>query len=293
MRQLVIALLIVFSSLVPAEELIKFENGQVADAEDVNANFQALSERLMSLETRLVSLEPNGSCLALSGQDSGIIVGESRDLMDVDTDVTISGWIKVEGDCLACPVFSSEMANSGTDADNTGYGLYVLPGGVLRGYIGTGENIVSKNSFSEGFVIPKNQWTHVAMVRNLGLLKLFIDGAVNSEFVVGPESISFDGLFMEHNFTNIGGGYANGFDGGQPRLIDRFLGTLSQIGVWNRPLLDSEISAMADQEFDYEGSNPAGFWPLDEGQGGTVKDSSVFSNDGVLPASASWSTSCK
>lgn len=66
MRYLFIVLIITFSTAIAAQELIEFENGQVADADDINSNFQELldtiklqQETIDALDARILALEPN------------------------------------------------------------------------------------------------------------------------------------------------------------------------------------------------------------------------------------------
>jgi hypothetical protein len=46
MRHLFTVLIITFSTAIAAQELVEFENGKVADAEDINSNFQKLLDTI-------------------------------------------------------------------------------------------------------------------------------------------------------------------------------------------------------------------------------------------------------
>ena len=57
MLRLALSILTVISTSGLAQELVSFENGQVAEAADVNANFSLLLEKIESLQQRVQSLE--------------------------------------------------------------------------------------------------------------------------------------------------------------------------------------------------------------------------------------------
>lgn len=68
MRYLFIVLIITFSTAIASQELVEFENGKVADAEDINSNFQKLldtiklqQETIDALDARILALEPEPS----------------------------------------------------------------------------------------------------------------------------------------------------------------------------------------------------------------------------------------
>ena len=50
MKQFILFLVMTFSTAIVAQELHTFSNGEVADADAVNGNFQNLDERLTSIE---------------------------------------------------------------------------------------------------------------------------------------------------------------------------------------------------------------------------------------------------
>ena len=66
MRHILLPLLFLFSNPLLAQELVEFENGKVADADDINSNFQELldtiklqQETIDALDARILALEPN------------------------------------------------------------------------------------------------------------------------------------------------------------------------------------------------------------------------------------------
>ena len=61
MLRLALPLLLLFSTSAPAQELVQFQNGQVADADDINSNFQLLGNSIEN--TGLVWRDANGRLL--------------------------------------------------------------------------------------------------------------------------------------------------------------------------------------------------------------------------------------
>ena len=67
MRYLLLTLLLIFPVLASAQELVEFENGQVADADDINSSLNFLLKKIEALETRVLALEPSEYSLDLDG----------------------------------------------------------------------------------------------------------------------------------------------------------------------------------------------------------------------------------
>jgi len=63
------------------------------------------------------------------------------------------------------------------------------------------------------------------------------------------------------------------------RVIDA---GLAEIRIWNIARTDSEIKEFAAQRLSGSETGLAAYWPIDEGEGQTIYDSSPSSNDGIL-----------
>ena len=84
MFRFTLPMLLVFSTSVPAQELVQFQNGQVADADDINANFQTVSDRLTLLEQAggcSVTQENSGARLTCADGSSAIIANGGKVLV--------------------------------------------------------------------------------------------------------------------------------------------------------------------------------------------------------------------
>jgi hypothetical protein len=58
MRHILLPLLLLFSNPLLAQELVEFENGQVADADELNQSLNFLLDKIVALEARVLALEP-------------------------------------------------------------------------------------------------------------------------------------------------------------------------------------------------------------------------------------------
>ena len=72
MRYLLLSPLLIFSSLVLAQELVEFENGQVANAEDINTNFQALKDSFQGIDVGAALLTGEGNPSELVGSEGDL-----------------------------------------------------------------------------------------------------------------------------------------------------------------------------------------------------------------------------
>lgn len=68
MKRLLLSTPLLFISLLSAQDLVEFENGQVADADDMNANFTLLLNRIDELTG-----SEAGSCTAIQQNNTAII----------------------------------------------------------------------------------------------------------------------------------------------------------------------------------------------------------------------------
>ena len=58
MRYLLLTILLILADMAPAQELVEFENGQVADANEINQSLNFLLDKIVALEARVLALEP-------------------------------------------------------------------------------------------------------------------------------------------------------------------------------------------------------------------------------------------
>ena len=109
--------------------------------------------------------------------------------------------------------------------------------------------------YSETPVATKD-WLHLAGTHSQGMIRLYVNGQLESEVVCvtpgWPDDLPF----------NVGGF----FRGIVPSAAMR------QIRVWDRALSDAELIAVAESQLTGDEENLAGYWPLDDGGGDIARD---------------------
>ena len=297
MRFIVTIICVLLVPLASAQNLVEFENGQVADADDINANFQALQQELTLLKQRLSLLEPGNGCLSLSNVGDGVLLGTSENLFNLAASTSISAWLRLSEDssCQSrrCPILSLEQTNSGVDSLNAGISLFVgweqnearLVYFASDGRGGGNPSAMATPTLSKGV------WHHLAAVRDGNSVQIYVDGELTVSYDDDPVgSIEFNGGAWDHSNTWIGKDFANGLDNTSVQGL--FDGELARVGIWTSALSSTNIKAMYEGGFDYAASNPAGYWPLDERNGLVARDLSTFGNDGYLEGEAAWVEDC-
>lgn len=298
MRFALAVLLMLSSPALISQELVEFENGQVADADELNGNFEALRQQILALEERLAALETEDGCLSLSSAGDGVLLGSTENLFELSSATSISAWVRLSEsvDCglNRCPILSIEQTNSSTDSLNAGMSLHV-------GWVGNEVRLVYHASDGRGGGNPSTHataplnngvWHHIASVRDANSVSIYVDGQLSVTYDDDPTgAIDFDGGGWDHSYTWIGRDFPNGL--GSTSVQGVFDGKMSSVGVWARALTATDIEAMYNDTFNYDASSPAGYWPLNETSGSIAKDVSAFGNNGVLEGVAAWSTDCR
>jgi hypothetical protein len=147
-----IATIFLLPSLAISQELTQFENGKVADADDINQNFTALKQRITELEMALENQPDNNGLLTscrtsdLAGSwigASAISLGYRGFSMNISTtgsisglvsspdgDFSFTGTIGVRNDCtLSSLQVSSPTA--GLTVYGAGYGALARDGNTM------------------------------------------------------------------------------------------------------------------------------------------------------------------
>ena len=309
--QFVFAIALVLLPLVTlSQDLVEFQNGQVADADDLNENLQLLVDEISELKGRAAALEIE-NCVTVSDLGDGVLIGDQENQFNISDQITISAWVRRVGDCPVdgrCEIVSLEQTNWGSpESWSSGIALFNEPleGGPERlltlRYKYAGGRQTRVFGYSEDLKIGR--WTHVAAVVNTNSVHLFVNGKALNEitaqsyvdgvweelnFPQGP--IEFDGNTLDHSNSWIGRGFPNGLS----RSIQNvFVGNLARIGIWATALTTNEIRQLYANTLNIGASEPAGFWPLNQASGDVVLDLSKSANNGLLEGDATWSENCR
>ncbi|MEN3326473.1 MAG: hypothetical protein V7638_1280, partial [Acidobacteriota bacterium] len=125
-----------------------------------------------------------------------------------------------------------------------------------------------------GYVAPLNQWTHVAVTYDNGVVKTYINGTL---FHTYSGSGAIGDFYTSQNDFRIGG---------RQFQSHNFQGRIDEVRVYNRALSASEVTSLQPAP----ASGLKGNWKFDENSGTTTADSSGNNNTGTLTSGATWTT---
>ncbi|MEW6427535.1 MAG: LamG-like jellyroll fold domain-containing protein [Thermodesulfobacteriota bacterium] len=175
---------------------------------------------------------------------------------------TIAMWIRPTSLAARSNPWNKSYAGEGTITLETDGKLNYYYGNL--GYDG-GTSGVHYQQFTLASAIPTNVWTHIAVVRDLGAMKL--RWYKNGE-LVNETNAQFATAKASGNAVRIGYGYAGSY-----------IGQLDEVELWTRPLTAAEIQG------DYRRYEKLLHLHLEEetyaGLPAEVRDSSVFGYHGV------------
>lgn len=194
--------------------------------------------------------EPIGSYY-FNGVDSKIV----RNVLVLPDSTTICGWFYSESDSLSSPLlYNGNIGNSGSginlrQSPALGPGVY----GKKLTYLQGG---VSESYFNSAFSLPKNEWTHLALVRKGASFNFFINGAyrasgfVNFNPPVGEFSVG-------GSTANIGVGYGSFKGRVDEVMVFRTVLTASEMLIVSQTNLTENKPAITDEAGIYITPNPS------------------------------------
>ena len=131
--------------------------------------------------------------------------------------------------------------------------------GALRFWLGGGFNgMVSGEEFTVASCMPIGEWTHVALTKSGGTVKIYVNGE----------------LVGENNAFTMGLCDANLCVGGFDVVSSRgsFTGAFRNVGFWSRAMGAEKIRAHMYALPDPTDEKLLGYWPLDDGTGNAVRN---------------------
>jgi RHS repeat-associated protein len=130
------------------------------------------------------------------------------------------------------------------------------------------------NWINTGAVTPLNQWTHIAVTYDNGVIKTYLNGTLAHTYS-GSGSIG-DVLTAQNDFRV----------GGRQAVSQNFQGRVDEARAYNRALSAGEVATLQTAT----PAGLAGYWKFDENSGTTAADSSGNNNTGTLTSGATWAT---
>ena len=115
--------------------------------------------------------------------------------------------------------------------------------------------------------MPIGEWTHVALTKLANTVRIYVNGEL-----VGESSAFTMGLCDAN--LQLGGFDAISSHGG-------FCGAIRDVGFWSRTMLAEKIKSRMFALPDSDDKRLLGFWPLDDGEGDSVRNLKLGGEAGV------------
>lgn len=192
------------------------------------------------------------------------------------------------------------LAKGGT----TGTGRMNYQVGFQDGCVSTCEIILSYrnaadtdwgNYQTDEKVLTLNKWQHIVLSWTFGSqssMKLYLNGEVQAGAWVGP---FYDTPYQSNDPLWIG---ADNYSGGEA-VDEEMTGRMDDVRIYNRLLTMEEVRDIYESAQVREGNQSGvdslsqglvGYWPLDNGSGGSATDASGNGNTGTLVNGPTWNT---
>ncbi|WP_172805285.1 LamG-like jellyroll fold domain-containing protein [Aquiflexum balticum] len=203
-----------------------------------------------------------GKAIRLNGQTGRYGVINHQSIMNIDKAITLAAWVKPSA-LNRANIFFKNAGN--------GFELWLDIDGQIEFRLNRGNNGTTyrmRSSFNYGGFL--NQWIHVAAT---------FDGITSTLYVNGVEDTSATYVPFEIGTTS--GALTLGSMG----TIQRWIGDLDELRIYNRVLSKNEILLLMGQIPDTEppltdpptnpqSGNLIGYWKMDEGSGNQMLDHS-------------------
>jgi YD repeat-containing protein len=166
---------------------------------------------------------PNGSAVSLDGVNDYVQVGAQSSLV-MSSAASLSAWIYPTG-------AGSEPTYGGVIINKEGeYQIVRFPDGSIQWSFANSNP--GWNFINTGYVAPLNQWTHVAVVYESGVVKTYINGTLTHTY-------TGTGAIGDVNNTQ------NEFRvGGRQAISQTFQGRIDEVRVYNRALSVQEVMTL-------------------------------------------------
>ncbi|MBR5569318.1 MAG: metallophosphoesterase [Oscillospiraceae bacterium] len=186
---------------------------------------------------------------------------------------TVEAWIRLDKDSAASRtgIISAFTGPYTADAQKGDWALFTGANGNLWWYE---KNANGQYSTAKGATIKTGEWTHVAITRDEGIIKYYINGkeeasVESAKIVLGETSSKVPTL----GYCEYGGENYNYLDG-----------ALGDVRLWTTTRTAEQIRADMYAELEGTETGLMSYWKLDELGGVTVADSTATANHGTLDA---------
>ena len=211
--------------------------------------------------SKTVNLTQVSKALSFDGVNDYVNVGAKSGL-EVSTDITIEAWINPTGS-------GSSTIEGGIIVNKEGeYEVARFSDGTIRWAFAN--NNPTWLWINTSYVAPLNQWTHIAVTYELGVIKTYSNGVL---------------VHTYNGSGNIGDFHANEDDfriGGRQIGNQLFQGSIDDVRIWNKARTQAEIQADLIRELTGKETGLIGYWNFNSINGTTVQDLTGNQNNGAV-----------
>ena len=217
-----------------------------------------------------------GSALTYDGVNDHIALPEGNNLIGINRDFSISGFITIKNHSMKVQTIISLNYVSVTNVKGNGIKVCVKTDNTISGicYLAD-DNNGQLFRVDSSRVIGLNEVYHFTVTRKATELRMYINGALDNSASTSTSGIMFTYDYPEHmgNYNSIGADrHQNG------NLVHPTNGTIDEIEVYRRALSEEEISC-------HQHSPPRRLyadWKCDEGEGNGLYDFTCNGMNGIL-----------
>lgn len=188
--------------------------------------------------------------------------------------ITIETWFNWDG---VTPTKNNVLVSLGT---STGNGVYV--GGITSsGSLKLGANLPGAGTLLTDYTFTAGEWTHVALVRESGTWKFYVNG--ENQGISGGTASATSSITAPDANTWIG---HTGFSSSE-----HFGGRIDEVRIWDDARTADEIRANYDQQMTGTEQNLQAYYRFEDNPGRTtVTDLTYNNHDGTLTNGAELSS---
>jgi VCBS repeat-containing protein len=197
--------------------------------------------------------------LLFDGVDDKVVINPSASLQ-MTTTVTMEAWVQRQGTPTGTQIILNKEGEYEVGINAAGHIQWAFAN-TTPGW----------TWIDTGYALPADQWTHIAVSYNAGVVNTYVNGALVDAY---NGSGSIDDAYPALNELTIGGR--------QNAATQRFQGLIDEVRVWNVARTGAQILASYDQTLTGAEAGLMGYWRFNEPSGTTALDLTANGNNGTL-----------
>ena len=230
-------------------------------------NLAAPARSTSCMPRKVVSQLPDGTgryALEFDGKDDFVMIPPNKSL-DIHGSLTISAWIKHEGDSHGVIVWRGDGS---TELDP--YALQVSQG-RMRFRMDIGNGRTRRGVVSREFVDDRWHFWSCVCDKEAGKIHLYKDGDLQDSTDIDVE-FEYDTSGMWNMFGAV---VLSRF------ASEHFKGTIDDVRIWNVARSMDQIRGYMDRSLTGEEPGLVGYWNFDNDNGDIINNSTAYLNNGI------------